>query len=66
MYNLCYYLIYQWVFFVFFSNNVGSYNSRAHLPLTILHKISILTTLPGSAQLKIICHATANPIVLAA
>ena len=43
MYNLCDYLIYQCVFF--FSNNVGSYNPRSHLPPMILRRISILTTL---------------------
>ena len=29
MYNLCDYLIYQCVFFGFFSNNVGSYDPRS-------------------------------------
>ena len=31
--------------FFFFSNNVGSYNPRSHLPPMILRRISILTTL---------------------
>ena len=47
MYNLCDYLTYQGVFFGFFSNNVGSYDPRSHLPPTILPRIPILTTLPG-------------------
>ena len=34
MYNLCDYLTYQCVFFVFFSNNVGSYDLRSTVPLT--------------------------------
>ena len=45
MYNLCDYLTYSCVFFVFFSNNVGSYDPRSHLSPTILRKILILTTL---------------------
>ena len=40
--NLCNYLIYQCDFFVFFLNNVRSYNPRSHLPFMILRKISIL------------------------
>ena len=46
MYNLCDYLTYQCVFFfVFFSNNVGSYDPQSYLPPTILRRIPILTTL---------------------
>ena len=45
MYNLYDYLTYQCVFFVFFSNNVRSYDPRSDLPPTILRRISILTTL---------------------
>ena len=50
MYNLCDYLTYQCIFFVFVSNNVGSYDPRFDCSILRFHLLKTIRIFQGSCD----------------